>query len=519
PPSGIIDPCPATAPGTAACAALTAAPADRSEVSGAAARTGEAAAAVTPVGYSPANLQQAYEFQSATSGSGQTVAVVTPYNDPDAASDLAAYRNQYGLAACNVTNGCFKQVSQTGSTTALPGTAAGWNVPVSESLDMISAICPNCHILMVEASSSAVTDLGTAENEAVTLGAKFIDNDWDTTENSIETGWDTSYFDHPGVAITAPAGDNGYGTSYPAASPYVTAVGGTTLTADSTAPRGYSETAWSGSGAGCSPYEPKPSWQTDTGCTDRVMNDLAADADPHPPVAYYDTLTEGGWGEGSGTTVAAAIIAAAYALAGTPASGTNPASYPYDYPGGDYTTPGNAYPYSDGISNITSGSDGVCSVSYLCTAGSGYSGPTGLGSPATDLALSASGQAGVIYSGMAGICMDDEHGGTTTGTHVQIYTCNGTTSQDWTLEPDGTVRFDSSDCLADSGTANSEGYHLVDLGPCTAGDPAMQFVPRADDSLYNPATGWCLADPDATTTIGTQLIIGTCNGTASQHWT
>jgi Ricin-type beta-trefoil lectin domain len=509
PPPGIFDPCPPPAPGTAGCAALTVRKVTRN-----------AAASTTPAGYSPANLQQAYQFQGATSGSGQTVAVVTAYNDPDAASDLAAYRSQYGLAACTVADLCFNQVGQTGSTTSLPGAAAGFNVPVSESLDMISAICPNCHILLVEANSSAITDLGTAENEAVTLGAKFIDNTWYATESPTEISYDTSYFDHPGVVITAPAGDDGYGTNYPAASPYVTAVGGTTLTVDSGAPRGYTETAWSGSGAGCSPYEPKPSWQTDTGCAGRSMNDLAAVADPNTPVAYYDTLTEGGWGEGSGTAVAAAIIAAAYALAGTPGSGSYPASYPYEHPGGAYTTPGNAYTSVDGLSNITSGSDGICSVTYLCTAGPGYNGPTGLGTPASPLALTVSGgQAGVVYSGMAGMCLDDERGATTTGTHVQLYTCNGGATQDWTVEPDGTVRFDSGYCMADSGTATTEGYHLVDLEPCDAGTPAMQWIPRADDSLYNPATGWCLADPGASTADSTQLVIGTCNGTASQQWT
>ena len=521
PPSGVTDPCPAAAPGIAGCAALTGAPGLEGGGSAKAART--AAASITPAGYSPANLQQAYELQGATSGSGQTVAVVTAYNDTDAASDLAAYRSQYGLAACTVADGCFTQVSQTGSTTSLPSAAAGWNVPVSESLDMISAICPNCHILLVEATSSAVTDLGTAENEAVTLGAKFIDNDWSIPEaeaGSTETSWDTSYFDHPGVVITAPAGDDDYGPSYPAASQYVTAVGGTTLTAASSAPRGYTETAWSGTGAGCSAYEPKPSWQADTGCAGRAMNDLAAVADPGTPVAYYDTLSEGGWGEGSGTAVAAAIIAATYALAGTPGSGTYPASYPYEHPGGAYTTPGGAYTSVDGLSNITSGSDGICSVTYLCTAGPGYNGPTGLGTPATPLALTVSGgQAGVIYSGMTGMCVDDERGAITTGTHVQLYTCNGTTSQDWTLEPDGTVRFDSSYCVADSGTVTTEGYHLVDLEPCVASNPAIQWVPRADDSIYNPATGWCLADPGASTSDSTQLIIGTCNGTASQQWT
>jgi len=514
PPSGIIDPCPAPAPGTVGCAALTGAGSRNSAMAAA-----NAAASTTPAGYSPANLRQAYELQAATGGSGQTVAVVTAYNDPDAASDLAAYRSQYGLPACTTANKCFTQVSQTGSTTSLPGAAAGWNVPVSESLDMISAICPNCHIVLVEASSSAITDLGTAENEAVTVGAGFIDNDWDTTESPSETSWDTSYFNHPGIVITAPAGDGGYGTSYPAASQYVTAVGGTTLTADSEAPRGYAETAWSGTGAGCSAYEPKPAWQADTGCAGRAMNDLAAVADPSTPVAYYDTLTEGGWGEGSGTTVAAAIIAAAYALAGTPGSGDYPASYPYEHPGGAYITPGAAYASVDGLSNVTSGSDGVCSVTYLCTAGVGYNGPTGLGTPAGAMSLSAGGgMGGHVFSGMQGMCLDNEYANAVAGNTVQIFDCDSGGAQDWTAQPNGTVAWDgTSYCLNVSSATNSEGYYLVDLAACDAGNPAMQWIPRADDSLYNPGTGWCLADPGASTT-SVQVIAGTCNGTASQEW-
>ncbi|MGH3170710.1 MAG: hypothetical protein ACRDN0_33160, partial [Trebonia sp.] len=436
PPSGLIDPCPQAAPGLAGCATLISKPSaspSGQPVSRAASRAGADAAAVTPSGLSPANLQQAYGFEGARSGSGETVAVVTAYNDSTAASDLAAYRGQYGMQPCTVADGCLAQVSQTGSTTSLPGAAAGWTAPVAESIDMISAICPNCHILLVEASSSSIADLGTAENEAVTLGATFIDNDWDIPEAQLgatETAYDTSYFDHPGVAITAPAGDDGYGTvNYPAASPDVTAVGGTVLTAAAGTPRGYTETAWSGTSSGCSAYEPKPSWQTDTGCAGRTLNDLAADAGTL--VAYYDTASQGGWGSGNGTVVAAAIVAAAYALAGRPAAGTYPASYPYTYPGGAYTTPGNAYPYADGLNNITAGSDGTCSVTYLCTAGPGYNGPAGLGSPATPLALTTAGETGAYQvHAAASICFDDAGDSSAAGNKVQIWDCNGGNAQD-----------------------------------------------------------------------------------------
>jgi hypothetical protein len=518
PPSGVIDPCPPAAPGDAGCAALISEPTATSEARSAAVE----ASTSTPSGYSPADLRAAYDLQTGYAGSLQTVAVVTAWNYADAASDLAAYRSEYGLTPCTVANNCFEQVSQTGSTTDLPPTAAGWDAPVAESLDMISAVCPNCHILLVEASSGGISDLGTAENEAVSLGAKFVDNDWfipETQVGSEETTYDTDYFNHPGVAITAPGSDEGYGAiSYPAASQYVTAVGGTTLTADTSTARGYVETAWAGSSSGCSAYEPKPSWQTDTGCADRSLNDIAADADPNTPVAYYDTPTEAGWGTGSGTVVAAAIIAATYALAGTPAAGTYPAEYPYEYPGGDYTTPGNAYPYIDGLYNITSGSDGTCSVSYECTAGDGYNGPTGLGSPASVMSFSSTGgETGSFYRGTDDLCMDDSNSDNTDGNVVQAYDCNGSTAQNWTAEADGTIQHDgTSYCLTVAGGGTASGT-LIELDSCTAGDASQQWIPLGPSrDLYNPQSGLCAND--AVATEGTQLELSSCYQGNNEIW-
>jgi hypothetical protein len=519
PPAGVVDPCPAAAPGQAGCAALISQP----PAAGAAA--GDVSPdAVTPGGYSPANLEQAYQFQGSRSGVGQTVAVVTAYNDPDAASDLAAYRTEYGLNPCTVADGCFKQVSETGSTTSLPGSAAGWTAPAAESVDMISAICPDCHILLVEASSTAIADLGTAENEAVTLGAKFVDNDWIIPETSIgaaETTYDSDYFNHPGVAITAPAGDDGYGqVNYPAASRYVTAVGGTTLTASTGALRGYTESAWSGTSSGCSAYEPKPSWQADTGCADRTLNDLAADADPNTPVAYYDTPTEGGWGDGSGTVVSAAVVAASYAMAGTPAAGTYPASYPYESPGGSYTTPGNAYTSPDGLNNVTSGSDGTCSVTYLCTAGAGYNGPTGLGSPNTALSFTTAGETGQFQVHLAANeCVDDSESGIIAGTKVDIWNCNGTAAQNWTAHSNGTITVTLSGttlCLDAAGGGKTPGT-LVVSNPCS-GAASQQWAVTSTEAIVNAPSGLCLSDPAAAW--GTQLEIKTCASplVSSQAW-
>jgi subtilase family serine protease len=331
----------------ATCAALITSPTAGTRRAGHAAGRAQASPDTIPSGYGyvPSQLQSAYGLPSTSAGSGQTVAIVSAYDDPDAASDLAAYRTDAGLPPCGTGTGitgsaCFQKVNQTGGT-SYPGPGAGWSADDAESMDIISAVCPNCHILLVEATGDDVADLGTADSEAATLGAKFIDNDWFTSESGLggktaEQADDSAYFDHPGVAITAPSGNSGFsgGVNYPAASQYVIAVGGTTLAFSTTGVRGWTETAFSGSGSGCSAYEPKPSWQTDTACSDRTLDDLAAVADPADPIAVYDTPTFGGWGSASGTAASSALVAAAYALAGTPAANTSPASYPYENPGG-----------------------------------------------------------------------------------------------------------------------------------------------------------------------------------------
>jgi hypothetical protein len=520
--AGTMDPCPTATTTEASCAMAISTPSEAAVAATTAAKTatGNAdqttASTTTPAGLTPADLQQAYDLPSPTSGSGQTVALVTPYGDPDAASDLASYRSEYGLSPCTVADGCFKQVSETGTST-LPGTSGTWDASEAASVDIISAICPNCHILVVEATSASITDLGTAENEAVSLGAKFIDNDWYVYESASETTYDTEYFDHPGVAITAPSGDGtGYGVTYPAASQYVIAVGGTTLTADSSSPRMYDETAWADSGSGCSQYEPKPSWQTDTGCTTRTLNDLSADAGT--AVSFYDTPTEAGWGTATGTLISSAIIAATYALAGIPGSSDYPAEYPYEHPGGAYTTPGSAYTSATGLNNITSGSNGVCSVTYLCTAATGYNGPTGLGTPDSALSLTSGGtQSGHLYNGAAGMCMDDTSQGTTAGNPVQAFNCLSDANQDWTTRANGTITYDTSYCLSLAGNGTTSGTK-AELDTCASGNAGQQWGTRANDEIENPASGLCLTNPDGTTN-GTQLDITACAATADQTWT
>ncbi|MCD7445473.1 S53 family peptidase [Streptomyces lincolnensis] len=334
------------------------------------------AASATPTGYGPSDLRSAYGLTSASTsgGSGQTIAIVDAYDDPNAEADLATYRSYYGLSACTTANGCFKKVSQTGSTTSLPTADSGWAGEISLDVDMASAIAPNAKILLVEANSSSMADLGTAVNEAVKLGAKFVSNSYGGGESSSDTSYDSSYFNHPGVAITVSAGDAGYGAEYPAASKYVTAVGGTKLSKSSTT-RGWTESVWNtssteGTGSGCSAYDAKPTWQTDTSCTKRMIADVSAVADPATGVSVYDTYgSDGtGWNTYGGTSASAPIIAAVYALAGTPSSSSYPAQFPYQH--------------TSSLNDVTSGSNGTCSTSYFCTATTGYDGPTGLGTPA-----------------------------------------------------------------------------------------------------------------------------------------
>jgi hypothetical protein len=326
--------------------------------------------AVAVSGYGPSDLDSAYKVPT-TLGSGKTVAIVDAYDDPNAASDLSTYRSNFGLPACTTGNGCFKKVNQSGATSPLPAANSGWASEIMLDLEMVSAICPNCHILLVEASSPTTANLGTAVNTAVAQGAVAVSNSYGGSESSSETSYDNSYYKHPGVAIVASSGDSGYTREYPAASPYVTAVGGTALSHASNS-RGWTESVWStssseGAGSGCSAYEPKPSFQTDTGCSRRTIADVSAVADPATGVAVYDSYGSGGWTVFGGTSVASPIIGAMYALANSPAPGAFPNSYPYANP--------------SALWDVTTGHTATCSPAYLCTGEIGYDGPTGLGTP------------------------------------------------------------------------------------------------------------------------------------------
>ena len=319
----------------------------------------DVAPAATPSGFGPADLRSAYKLTTSGSAS-QTVAIVDAFDAPTAEADLAAYRTQFGLPACTTANGCFRKVDQNGGTN-YPRKNAGWAQEISLDLDMVSAICPNCHILLVEAKTNSFANLGAAENRAATMGATVISNSWGGSDAS--DGTYGSFFNHPGIAITVSSGDNGYGVEYPASSHFVTAVGGTHLTSGG-GTRGWTETAWSGAGSGCSTLNTALSGQTSvgTGCTKRAVADVSAVADPNTGVAVR---YNGSWLVFGGTSVAAPIIAGVYGLAG------NAASIDNNFP----------YAHASSLFDVTSGSNGSCPTSQWCTARTGWDGPTGLGTP------------------------------------------------------------------------------------------------------------------------------------------
>ncbi|HEX7839571.1 MAG TPA: S53 family peptidase [Kofleriaceae bacterium] len=315
----------------------------------------------TPAGLGPAQLRDAYKITS--NGSSSTViAIVDAFGYPNAESDLANYRSTFGLPACTTANGCFRKVDQRGGS-SFPRLDVGWAQETALDLDMASAICPGCKILLVEGDTNSFANLAAAVNTAASLGAHVISNSYGGGEAG-STASEAAY-NHPGVAVTASSGDSGFGVEFPASSPHVIAVGGTSLRTSATT-RGWTETVWSGAGSGCSTVYAKPAWQTDTGCANRAVADVSAVADPNTGVAVFGpaSRTKSQFLVFGGTSVAAPLIGAVYANnGGTVTFGSDP------------------YAHTSALFDVTSGSNGTCSPSYLCTGTAGYDGPTGLGTP------------------------------------------------------------------------------------------------------------------------------------------
>jgi hypothetical protein len=325
-----------------------------------------------PSGYGPAQLRSAYHLP-ATGGKGQTVAIIDAGGDPQAAADLAVYRATYHLPPCTTATGCLRIVNQHGKPSPLPHDQ-GWGPEISLDLDMASAACPSCHILLTEASIPTFADLATAASTAARLGATEMSNSYGADEQNGMQQFEPAYR-HRGVAVVAASGDLGYGIpGFPAVFTSVIAAGGTSLTRAHT-PRGWTEKAWNSDGgataSGCSAWIPKPAWQHDSHCPGRMVADVAADADPNTGPAIYDSHDHLGWTIVGGTSAAAPFIAGVIALAGHP-SRFDTAAYLYTHHAAlnDITT---------GTNTLPGGPD--CGGDYQCHAVPGYDGPTGNGTP------------------------------------------------------------------------------------------------------------------------------------------
>ncbi|HAO64513.1 TPA: peptidase S8 [Candidatus Taylorbacteria bacterium] len=338
---------------------------------------GSPKASASPAGYGPLQFHGAYNVPAAVSASSTLpiIAIVDAYDHRNILNDLNKYSAQFGipqLPACSgsITNSsapCFQKVDQRGGS-SYPAANAGWALEISLDVEVAHAMCQNCRILLVEADSNSFANLMSAVDRAVALGATVVSNSYGGSEFSGETAYD-AHFNHPGVAVVVSSGDSGYGTEYPAASNAAVAVGGTTLLLNSD--NSYkSETAWSGAGSGCSLYESKPLWQSDSGCATRTVADVSAVADPSTGAAVYDSVRyqgKSGWFKVGGTSLAAPIIAGVYALAGVPVATVAPSLL---YASGSVSA----------LHDVISGSNGSCGT-YLCNASAGFDGPTGVGTP------------------------------------------------------------------------------------------------------------------------------------------
>lgn len=344
-------------------------------------------------GLDPQDLQSAYQIPS-TLESPQTIALIDAYGYPDAESDLATYRERYGLPPCTKENGCFRKVNVNGKEADYPEEEEGWDVEAALDEDMASAACPQCDILLVEGNGEFPAELGPAVNTAVKLGATEVSNSYGYPEGLTELCGRTDCaqyekdYEHPGVVITASTGDAGYAdtyfelgqlmTNFPASSPSVVAVGGTALFKDAGSTRGWLEEVWNepalpaGTGSGCTTMK-KPSWQTDPGCKKRTESDVSAVAAVVSPVSIR---LDGTWALVGGTSVASPLVAGIEAHASAYSRSLGAEVF--------YKDPGSLNDITEGFNwdpNNESGTSECSAHEYLCNAEVGYDGPTGLGTP------------------------------------------------------------------------------------------------------------------------------------------
>lgn len=526
----------------------------------------------------PADLQAAYGLTSASSsdGNGETVAIVDAYYDPNVQSDLATYRSEFSLPACGSNSsypqaGCLNVYNQSGTNLATDPSAAppqspsgdNWVPETSLDVDMVSAICPNCTIDLIEASSDYLPDFATAEDRAVSLGAKFVSNSWGGGDSPGESSWD-SYFNHPGVAIAFASGDYGYGATYPASSQFVTSVGGTFL--DQNSSGNWTSTVWNDNGAGtgainsnyddvagatasgCSAGEPQPSWGPDSSdstssslCANRTQNDVSAVADAPYGTDIYDPADctpNNSVGNGNcdiyGTSVAAPIITAMYALAGTPKTNTYPASYLYKDPSG-------LTPVTSG-SDVPSGSPLKCESNrlYLCNAAdsltspyNGYNGPAGLGTPNGNLSPFKNNNATADVVSVANPGTYDLQRGVNV-TLPAVKAIDSAPGQTLTYSATGLpagLSIKSSTGVISGNVVNIENDTVhVTAKDSTGASATVSYRIEASNSMtasYHAGTGYvelnldgkCMDDAGNSSNNGTKIQIWQClNGDAGQAW-
>jgi hypothetical protein len=328
---------------------------------------GRIASSPEPLGFTPRDLEAAYDIPTELAGDPPTIGIVDAYGAPDLESDLAAYRAQFGLPPCTIANGCLRIVSQRGDDSLPPPPPAtdDWSIETALDVDMASAACPSCNLLVVLADDDHSDGLFVATAKAAELGATVVSDSWGGLEDALEPAAMDHYLDHPGVAIFVASGDAGWdsgglGAQYPATSPHAIAVGGTSLYRDGKG--GFYETAWAQGGSSCSSRFPKPSWQPASPCNRRANADVSAIADAQTPVAVY-TAHGGGWLACGGTSASSPLVAALFAATG------NGAITAEDLATG-----------AANMNDVRFGSNGACG-SVLCEAGPGWDGPTGWGTP------------------------------------------------------------------------------------------------------------------------------------------
>jgi hypothetical protein len=467
--------------------------------------------ATTPGGLNPVDLISAYKLPT-TGGTGLTIAIVDAMDAVNAESDLATYRSQFGLPACTTANGCFRKVNQNGAASPLPAGDSGWAEEISLDIDMASAICPSCHILLVEATSPTTANLGAAVNTAVSLGATVVSNSYGGSESSTDPTTTTQFYSHPGVGIFASSGDGGFGVEYPAASTAVMAVGGTHLVRN-TSTRGWIETVWGtaantngGAGSGCSTVEPLPSFQTQatTGCARRAVADVSAVADPATGVSVFDTVS-GGWLVFGGTSVASPVVASIFALTGHGTVG-----------------PAFAWQNTGDFFDVLTGTNGSCGGTQLCTARAGWDGPTGWGTPngaaltggvtpppANDFSISATPASASATSGTAGTNTSTIATATTSGAAqtVSLSVSGGGTGVTASL---------SATSVTSGGSATLTVSHTA---AAAAGTYSFTVTGTAASGSHSATYTLTLAGAGGACTTTTQLLVNPGFEAATGGWT